>query len=222
MGSSHPRATPRHGAGAASCPGGSSRGGTAVVWGCCSSVCAWIPHTPVPLQRPEGKLRHRCPADAAHPCWLQLWCPPSKRPWWSFWGWQGATWRWPLQLDTSPWGVLVWEHPLPVPAMGSSGWGQCGAGIPGVFWSPGDTAPTLLPAAAVVPGREDAHPIAPIPCHPIPPHPGCLQPLPAALSRRWPQRGRIPGFPDSRLPGRNVPGRSGPPPAGAASSFAAI
>lgn len=50
-----------------------------MVWGCCcSSVCAWIPHTPVPLQRPEGKLRHRCPADAAHPCWLQLWCPSQQ------------------------------------------------------------------------------------------------------------------------------------------------
>lgn len=136
MGSSHPRATPHHGAGAATCPGGSSQGGTAVVWGCCwSSMCAWIPRTPVPLQRPEGKLRHRYPADAAHPCWLQLWCPSQQE---ALVGLLGMAWSHVEMAGPSRHLIpgVCWDgNPLrrrqPRGARGGDGVGLASPGLPG-------------------------------------------------------------------------------------------
>lgn len=184
----------------------------------------------LPLLRARSDPPHSGPAAAspgeteAPPscgCCASLLAPAAPsfpaRPWWRFWEWHRATWRWRVQLDTSSWGVPGREPPPAVPATGSPGWARCGAGVP--------RASRALPEVTRAPrfsrlgqGREHSHPIPsppPIPSRPIPPIPGASSPC----------QPRSPGdgpSVDSRLPGRNVLGGSGPPPAGAASSFSAI
>uniref|UniRef100_A0A674GG44 Sulfotransferase n=1 Tax=Taeniopygia guttata TaxID=59729 RepID=A0A674GG44_TAEGU len=213
MGSSHPRAAPRPGA-----EQPHARGQTAGLarpcWGLLPLLrgCLGPPHSaPGAASRGETEARLSCGccasrlAPAVHPGWLQLCCPAQPGPWWGFWEWHGATWRWPARLDTSCCAVLGWEPSPAVPAAGSSGWARCGAGIPRLSRPPsrGEAAPRFSWAWE---GREGGLPPLPSPPVPSRPIPGVSGPA-AALSRRWPQQ-------DSRSPAGMCRGVPAPRPPG--------
>lgn len=195
-------------------PWGGSRGGTAPR--CCGAllplpVCAWIPHTPLPLQPPGGKLRQRHPA---HPRWLQLCCPSQQEALVELLGM-----AWSLVEKASPAGHLIpgcarmGTHSS-LPRNGDDG---CGTGIPRLSWPPSEvTRPPRFsrPRRWVWEGGTPipSHPIPSHPSQPIPAQPGCLQAPAAALSRRWPQQGRIPGSPAGMCRGVPAPRPPGPLP----------
>lgn len=174
-------------------------------------VCS-DPPAPLPLQRPQGKLRHRYPADAAHPCWLQLPCPSRQE-----------ALVWPLGMARShvevagPAGHLTLRCAgMGAPSSGASH-GELGLGTVWAWHPSGILGTPFLRcrglhvslAATVALGR--GIPIPPISPIPFQPTPGISSPCQPRSPGDGPSAA---GFPDSRLPGRNVPGGSGPRPPG--------